>query len=42
MLSGELIYRHADHTYTLKPVDTLLFDLEGGGCTARKRWSRCP
>ncbi len=26
MLSGEVIYRHADRTYHLKPGDSLLFD----------------
>jgi hypothetical protein len=26
MLSGEVLYRHADRTYHLKPGDSLLFD----------------
>ncbi len=26
MLTGEVIYRHADRTYHLKPGDSLLFD----------------
>ncbi len=29
MLSGEVVYRHADRTYTLKPGDALLFDSGG-------------
>jgi quercetin dioxygenase-like cupin family protein len=28
MLSGKVIYRHADQTYSLSPGDTLMFDSE--------------
>jgi uncharacterized cupin superfamily protein len=29
MLSGEVVYRHADRTYHLRPGDSLLFDSGG-------------
>ncbi len=39
MLSGEVVYRHLDRTFHLRPGDSLLFD--SGACTAPKPSSPC-
>ncbi len=39
VLEGEVVYRHADKLYPMKPGDSLFFDADGTGATAQVRFA---